>query len=481
MLRYISVDVHTQQAKPDTMFSNDCVTVQRQLSTHVHSRLFSSQHTQMGVDEGAPVDKFGLAYGIAFLQGMGMLFPWNVFITAQTYFHNRFCGSAYESNFENYFGVFYNVSGILTLLCLLKVQHKIPARLRVVGPLVGNFVAFLAVAMMVLIPPSKLGADLLFVITMSLVVFSGCCVAILQGGMFGLVGRLPPMYVQAVMGGQGLAGLVVSIVGLVTAFFAPTGDVCKQEYTDLKPSAFVYFAVSCVMLLACVAGYLVWEKLPFVRYYIDKAAVQSSDTVQGMQQPESYSNDPDSPLLRGPETRPGVLSTLKKVSFLGLCIFMTFFVTLSVFPSVTSHVISTSSNKASGFFSDTIFIAVSFVSFNLFDTIGRLSAGFFNVAKGTGKKLFLLSLLRIAWIPLFVLCHTNDDNANQVFTSDVFPMVFMALFALSNGLWSSMAFMCGPCEAPEAIDTAGSLLVLSLNCGLASGSAFSFVLVPFLK
>lgn len=31
-----------------------------------------------------------------------------------------------------------------------------------------------------------------------------------QGGVFGMAGQLPPVYTQAIMGGQGLAGLAVS-------------------------------------------------------------------------------------------------------------------------------------------------------------------------------------------------------------------------------------------------------------------------------
>src|SRR3546814_11832157 len=33
-------------------------------------------------------------------QGVGTLLPWNAFITAESYYAKRFCGTAYESNFE---------------------------------------------------------------------------------------------------------------------------------------------------------------------------------------------------------------------------------------------------------------------------------------------------------------------------------------------------------------------------------------------
>ena len=46
---------------------------------------------------------------ILFLQGVGTLFPWNVFITANSYYHNRFCTTSYDSTFQNYFGISFNL------------------------------------------------------------------------------------------------------------------------------------------------------------------------------------------------------------------------------------------------------------------------------------------------------------------------------------------------------------------------------------
>jgi len=50
-------------------------------------------------------DCLKLAFTIQFrsvLQGIGMLFPWNAFITEENYFHFRFCGTSFEANFENW-------------------------------------------------------------------------------------------------------------------------------------------------------------------------------------------------------------------------------------------------------------------------------------------------------------------------------------------------------------------------------------------
>jgi hypothetical protein len=74
-----------------------------------------------------------------------MLFPWNVFITAEDYFHKRFCGTSVESSFENYFGIAFMIrylnclvarksacSNTVGLALSVSFQHMFPTRPRVV-------------------------------------------------------------------------------------------------------------------------------------------------------------------------------------------------------------------------------------------------------------------------------------------------------------------------------------------------------------
>jgi len=49
---------------------------------------------------GVPKDRYYLAQAIFFLIGVGMLFPWNVFITATSFFELKFKGSPFFDNFE---------------------------------------------------------------------------------------------------------------------------------------------------------------------------------------------------------------------------------------------------------------------------------------------------------------------------------------------------------------------------------------------
>lgn len=54
-------------------------------------------------------------------QGIGQLFPWNVFINAQSYYSRRFCGSMFQKSFEDFFAFAYNLAAIIGLLITLRL------------------------------------------------------------------------------------------------------------------------------------------------------------------------------------------------------------------------------------------------------------------------------------------------------------------------------------------------------------------------
>lgn len=65
------------------------------------------------------------AANVVLEQGVGQLFPWNIFINAQNYHSRRFCGSVFEASFEDCFAFAYNLAAIVGLLITLRL---VPAR-----------------------------------------------------------------------------------------------------------------------------------------------------------------------------------------------------------------------------------------------------------------------------------------------------------------------------------------------------------------
>ena len=62
-----------------------------------------------------PEDTLYAVYVIFTVMGTCMLFPWNAFITASSYFYVRFRESPYASNFEDLFAVIFLTANTVVL------------------------------------------------------------------------------------------------------------------------------------------------------------------------------------------------------------------------------------------------------------------------------------------------------------------------------------------------------------------------------
>lgn len=98
--------------------------------------------------------------------------------------------------------------------------------------------------------------------------------------------------------------------------------------------------------------------------------------------------------------------------------------------------------------------------------------------------MLVLSIIRIGFIPLFVLCNVNPNNretSQVLFESDTVYIILMILFSVSNGYVGSICMMNAPqtCQAEEQ-QTAASLMVAFLGLGLGAGSALSFLFVKLI-
>jgi len=424
-----------------------------------------------------------LIYPIFFMLGVGSLFPWNCFINATSYFSARFCGSARSDDYLPFFSCVFNLTEVAALVCCVKYGWS-----TVTGPLITYTCVFGVTAALVLF--HDVSADFLFYFTALSLAVVGVCTALMSGGVFGLAGIFPPICTQALMSGQGLAGVVVSLSSIFTTLGAAeddgcdadddaTTETCKEYTTDW--AAFSYFVVAVITLLLCIVSYAVLDRLPITRYYRRKASSASADP--------SGTEDLSSPLIEvmaGSPSSPGspssssgkvnrVMSTVRAPAF---AVFTCFAVTLALFPTITSRIESQDrcEEGSNRFFND-LFVPFSFLMFNLFDFVGRVVPGFFDVdEKALKRGTVTFSLLRFVFFPLFLLCNVKGTILPTLFASDAFPLVIMAFFAFTNGLTSSYSMMLGP-QLVQAKDQelTGTVMIFMLSSGLMMGSALSFV------
>ncbi|XP_068921958.1 equilibrative nucleoside transporter 1 isoform X1 [Petaurus breviceps papuanus] len=425
--------------------------------------------------------------------------------------------------------IFNNVMTICSMLplliftCLNSFLHqRIPQALRISGSLVVILLMFTLTAILV-----KVNLDPMpfFTITMIKIVIINSFGAILQGSLFGLAGLLPASYTVPIMSGQGLAGT-----------FAALAMICAiASGSELEQSAFGYFITACVAIVFSIICYLVLPRLKFYQYYrqakteahgeretkmdlirrgilwqsckFDTSALSHtsswvvllssiyfwgateaqkgegtypSSQKQGTQELEGTSVGGDNCAKSGggkssTHERPSIIAILKQIWVLALSVCFVFTVTIGVFPAVSAEVQSTIAGTSDW---KKYFIPVScFFTFNVFDWAGRSLTTLYMWPKKDSRWLLpALVVSRIVFVPLLMLCNVHPRKyLPVVFHHDAWYIIFMVLFAFSNGYLASLCMCFGPKKVePSEAETAGAIMAFFLSLGLALGALLSF-------
>ena len=455
-------------------------------------------------------------YWACFAQGIGMLFPWNVFITAASYFTLRFAHTSIESTFEQAFSFSYTFANLIIFLVLLRygTTPTFDLRLSIVVPNVITAGLFFLAAIFVYIP---MDGGLLFTLTIISVLLCGAFAASLQAGIFGLTARLPYQYTQAVVGGQGAAGATVSLLSLLSLLSQDCSNEKETAATAtatatptlnaIKTQSFAYFFSSAVVVLICL-GIFVWlTKTEFVKQTINGEGGNSNIlSTPALPQSNTLSSNDDT------TSDWFVLVRILWRHCLGVC--FTFMITLAIFPGLTADIQSYNNPydetcPATGIiYGFGVWQSFLFLLFNVGDTFGRQLTLLGSVIKP--KNVWILAMCRVIFIPLFMTLNLrqnndiNGKNVNMTFSpssssmewngnssssssgsgvviggsggSDFWPCLLMLLMAVSNGYCTGLEMSNGPkqCIKKEDQSRAGTLLAFFMTLGLLLGSLLAF-------
>uniref|UniRef100_A0A7N8Y7C1 Equilibrative nucleoside transporter 1-like n=1 Tax=Mastacembelus armatus TaxID=205130 RepID=A0A7N8Y7C1_9TELE len=400
---------------------------------------------------------------IFFLLGLGTLLPWNFFMNATMYFTSRLKNSSLVGSSANQTEAacehcnileakFNNVMTLCAMLpllvctCLNSFLHAlISQRLRVMGSLLFIMLIFIITTILVKVPLKPLP---FFSITMVKIVIINSFGAVLQGSLFGMAGLLPASYTTPIMSGQGLAGT-----------FAAFAMICAiASGSELDDAALGYFITACVVIFLSILSYTILPKLVNMHFcHMNKMCFCNCCLRHII-------------LLY-------VIVYLFSIQIwaLALSVCFTFTVTIGTFPAITAD---TKSSIAEGGSWDLYFIPVScFLLFNLCDWGGRSLTAVFMWPEKDSILLPVSIVCRLVFVPLFMLCNVQPRVHLPVFFHhDGFFIVFMIIFAFSNGYLASLCMCYGPKKVlPHEAETAGAIMAFFLSLGLASGAALSFL------
>ncbi|KAJ9639532.1 hypothetical protein H2201_002813 [Coniosporium apollinis] len=412
--------------------------------------------------EGTDKERFSwLEYSVFFLLGIAMLWAWNMFLAAGPYFQRRFRSDDWIlTNFQSAELSVSTVANLGSMLILTKLQANASYPKRIMSALAINIITFtlLAISTRQFMGISASGYfGFLIVMVFAASLATGLC----QNGVFAFVsGFGREEYTQAIMTGQAVAGVLPCIAQIVSVLSVPAKHADSDVPVESSTSAFAYFLTATgVSAISLVAFFYLLSR------HSAKQRHESSD--------ESMDDDEET---ESPKRRSVPLMTLaKKLFWLAAAVFLTFAITM-VFPVFTQEIESVRPpTEAPRLFQPASFIPLAFLFWNSGDLIGRLLTAVpaFSLTSRP-RVLFVLSVARVVFIPLYLLCNIRGRGA--LVNNDTFYLIVVQLlFGITNGYIGSSCMM----GAVEWVDidereAAGGFMGLCLVAGLTVGSLLSF-------
>lgn len=411
----------------------------------------------------APRDKLMLVFFIFLLHGLGTLMPWNMFINAKSYFVDFKLApsegnttSSYATNFMPYMGFAAQIPNLIFNWLNIFVHLGGDLTKRIVYSILFELVIFVITILLAILDTSG-WQDGFFWITMISVVLLNMANGIYQNTIYGMVATLPIKYTGAVVLGSNISGLFTSIV-----------DICSTYiFATYRTAAIYYFITAMFVLLICFDTYFALPLNKFYRYHTFMRKKEEQPAVPNKETNVTNAKVP-------------YWTVFKQASPQLINIFLTFFVTLAVFPAVHSDIKVMDKNF---FIPEKLFTSITcFLTFNLFAMLGSLTTSWIQWPKP--KFLCIPVLMRFIFLPMFLFCNYRPKDIVRslpvLIANDWIYWIIGAVMSYTSGYLSSLGMMYAPQTVlPKYQITAGMFAAAMLITGIFSGILFSFLWPSF--
>ncbi|XP_063389561.1 equilibrative nucleoside transporter 1 [Cydia fagiglandana] len=409
----------------------------------------------IAMDLTPPKDRWHLIYITLLIHGLGTLTAWNMFITAKDYFTTyKLVNTWYEGKYMDYTGLAAQIPNFLFSWFNVFVRMGGNLTTRIVWSLSMEVLIFVFTIVMAMVDSSQ-WPGVFFWLTLVSIFFLNSCNAIFQNSVYGVAARLPPQYTGAVVLGSNVCGTLVVLVEWASASIGGSK----------RTAAIYYFIAGMFVLLICFDTYFAMPLNRFYRYHdtLQQRTLRVNPALAATGQEDTNKKIPYTTILRQ--------------SWVQLYnIWLVFFVSLAVFPSVHSDVKAITP----GFLGDNFMRLTCFLTFNLTAMIGNITASLFPYP--TKRWLSIFTTARLVFIPFFLLCNYQPKLEGGVtrtlpvlINSDIVYWVGAVLLGWSSGHGSSLGMMyVSGMVAPEHAATAGMLGGATLVTGITCGLIFAF-------
>ncbi|KAJ2762899.1 hypothetical protein IWQ57_005688, partial [Coemansia nantahalensis] len=272
--------------------------------------------------------------------GLATLLPWNLFISASAFFSYQFGGSPHQSTFQNWFSVVYMVTNFASNAYAMATVTRANPNTRILGGLLANTAAYVVGIALPFLRGAR--GSVSFYVVLAQLAVTAASSGMMLNSLFALVAHFPASHAEGLLSGQAVAGVIATAAQLFAAYsVAPAGSPSStlQPHDGLVARTVAYFVFATAVSVLITAAFWRTSHDPYYQQR-SKCAYQPREPLPSSSDEEEAEHlVPPPPAAAGP----GLFAdTFRQVSGYAYAIVLTFALTLSVFPSVTALVTSTS-------------------------------------------------------------------------------------------------------------------------------------------
>ncbi|XP_044271775.1 equilibrative nucleoside transporter 3-like [Tribolium madens] len=404
-------------------------------------------------------DKYHMAIVLFYSLGVASVIPTHFFPTATDYWMYKFRDPDFHGNYTEQnrtgmqaefvadYSIVSNVSNVCFLVVTIIFLKRLSLVKRIMGALCGALVMFAITCVFVQVDTDEWQRGFFIATLVIGFLLTGFC-AVFMVSLFQLVTRFPPVYLAAMLSGHSLCGIFAALVQIFSLSIGASS----------KTSGLTYFSIGMFFIFLTLTGFIATlNKSQFFNYHITKEV----ETVK--------------PKM----TKNLFLSVLNKVKYYLGSMIIVLGCTIMLHPGLLSLVVSVGKGNGKKW-NDVFFVPViTFLLHFSFDYMGREVAGYWKKPK-SGLIIFIASLLRACFVPMFMLCNAQPrSHLPVIFDQDYAYIIFVIIFAFTNGYLVNLCVIHIPLATEEEEKPLAMILIIIFM--IVSLGACSFISSALVK
>ncbi|XP_074657075.1 equilibrative nucleoside transporter 3-like [Tubulanus polymorphus] len=401
-------------------------------------------------------DRYNLVFIIFVIQGLATILPWNLFLTAKSYYVDYKlypAGDAdYRLNFLTYAGVASQIPNtVLNGLNLFSQgQSRLNVSHRIIISNIITLLLFVLTIAMCLIDSSQ-WPGVFFAITLITIIIFNMCSGVWANCIFGIGAQFPTKYINGIITGMNISGLLCALMVIGT----------KEAGDSDRTSALFYFIIAMVILILALDAFLSFKQTRYFRMVYSDAKISKDNRIQ------TYDRLP-------------YFITFKKIWVELFDVWLHRLVSLTVYPAIMVDVKRLDPNF---FIPEHLFADINcYLLTGITRILGSICS--YYVRGPSSKYMIFVQAGRCFLIPFFVMCNYRPATRGSlpvIFNDWVF-MIGCIIHGFINGQMSGTTMMNAKKAAGDdkmMQKTAGMMAAFLQSFGFMCGHWFT-LLVTYL-